>query len=63
LRARGIEWGSLWVLRHNFSARRFYEKIGGRKIGVEGMWQGVPEVAYGWRDLGLLIDPPPARPW
>ncbi|MBY6240127.1 GNAT family N-acetyltransferase [Methylosinus sp. Sm6] len=63
LRARGIEWASLWVLRHNFSARRFYEKIGGRKIAVEGAWRGVPEVAYGWRDLGLLIDPPPARPW
>ncbi|WP_159731160.1 GNAT family N-acetyltransferase [Methylosinus sp. Ce-a6] len=63
LRARGIEWGSLWVLRHNFSARRFYEKLGGRKISVEGAWRGVPEVAYGWRDLGLLIDPPPAKPW
>ena len=63
LRARGIEWGSLWVLRHNFSARRFYEKLGGRKIAVEGLWRGVPEVAYGWRDLGLLIDPPPVKPW
>lgn len=63
LRARGMEWGSLWVLRHNFSARRFYEKLGGRKIGVEGAWHDVPEVAYGWRDLGLLIDPPRARPW
>jgi ribosomal protein S18 acetylase RimI-like enzyme len=63
LRARGMEWGSLWVLRHNFSARRFYEKLGGRKISVEGEWHGVPEVSYGWRDLGLLIDPPKARPW
>jgi ribosomal protein S18 acetylase RimI-like enzyme len=63
LRARGMDWGSLWVLRQNFSARRFYEKLGGRKISVEGAWHGVPEVAYGWRDLGLLIDPPPARPW
>jgi ribosomal protein S18 acetylase RimI-like enzyme len=63
LRERGIEWGSLWVLRHNFTARKFYEKLGGRKIGVEGAWRGVPEVAYGWRDLGLLIDPPPAKPW
>jgi ribosomal protein S18 acetylase RimI-like enzyme len=62
LRARGIEWGSLWVLRHNFSARRFYEKLGGRKIGVEGAWRGVPQVAYGWRDLGVLIDLPPLRP-
>ena len=63
LRERGIEWGSLWVLRHNFTARKFYEKLGGRKIGVEGAWRGVPEVAYGWRDLGLLIDPQPAKPW
>lgn len=63
LRERGIEWGSLWVLRHNFTARKFYEKLGGRKIGVEGDWRGVPEVAYGWRDLRLLIDPPPAKPW
>ncbi|HEY8066307.1 MAG TPA: GNAT family N-acetyltransferase [Methylosinus sp.] len=63
LRERGIEWGSLWVLRHNFTARRFYEKLGGRKIGVEGAWRGVPEVAYGWRDLGLIIDPPPAKSW
>jgi GNAT superfamily N-acetyltransferase len=62
LRARGVEWGSLWVLRQNFPARRFYEKLGGRKIGVEGLWRGVPQVAYGWRDLGVLIDPP-AKPW
>lgn len=62
LRARGVEWASLWVLRQNFPARRFYEKLGGRKIAVEGSWNGVPEVAYGWRDLGLVIDPP-ARPW
>lgn len=62
LRARGVEWGSLWVLRHNFTARRFYEKLGGRKISVEGAWRGVPEVAYGWRDLGILIDPPPVQP-
>lgn len=55
LLSRHIEWASLWVLRNNFSARRFYEKLGGRKIGVEGMWHGVPEVAYGWRDLGRLI--------
>lgn len=55
LRARGHEWASLWVLRHNFPARRFYERLSGRKIGVEGMWRGVPEVAYGWRDLERLI--------
>jgi ribosomal protein S18 acetylase RimI-like enzyme len=56
LRVRGLEWASLWVLRGNFSARRFYEKLGGRRIGVEGQWHGVPELAYGWRDLGRLVD-------
>lgn len=55
LRARNVEWASLWVLRNNFPARRFYERLGGRKIGVEGMWNGVPEVAYGWRDLERLM--------
>ncbi len=54
LLSRDIETASLWVLRNNFPARRFYEAMGGRKIGVEGLWRGIPEVAYGWRDLQRL---------
>lgn len=55
LLARGVEWASLWVLRNNFPSRRFYEALGGRKIAYEGLWHGVPEVAYAWRDLTRLI--------
>lgn len=49
----------LWAYADN-SWRRFYEKIGG-KIVAHGLDEGVPDVAYGWRDLGGLIEQPPSR--
>ncbi|PWB82945.1 MAG: GNAT family N-acetyltransferase [Methylocystaceae bacterium] len=54
MRAREIRWASLWVLRDNLPARRFYEILGGRRIGAERLWRGVPEIVYGWRDLKRL---------
>jgi ribosomal protein S18 acetylase RimI-like enzyme len=58
LQRRRLQAASLWVLRENESARRFYEKLGGDIIGDKKdiREDGVVfvEVAYGWRDLGAL---------
>ena len=43
----------LWAYRDN-PFRGFYERIGGAPI-AEGLDDGIPDVAYGWRDLGALI--------
>ena len=45
---------SLWVLRENLGARRFYERLGGEIVGEkQDQREAVRliEVAYGWRDL------------
>jgi GNAT superfamily N-acetyltransferase len=49
----------LWAYADN-QWRRFYEKIGG-KVVAHGLDEGVPDIAYGWRDLGDLIDNIPIR--
>jgi ribosomal protein S18 acetylase RimI-like enzyme len=59
LQHRQLQSLSLWVLRENQEARRFYEELGGevvadKKDSLEGGF-AVVEVAYGWRDLGTLI--------
>lgn len=54
MRAHHMKWASLWVLRDNFPARRFYEALGGKRFGEERLWRGVPQVVYGWRDLARL---------
>ncbi|WP_036287227.1 GNAT family N-acetyltransferase [Methylosinus sp. PW1] len=54
MRASGLKWASLVVLRDNLPARRFYEAMGARRFGRELSWRGVPQVAYGWRDVGRL---------
>jgi ribosomal protein S18 acetylase RimI-like enzyme len=54
MRASGLKWASLVVLRDNLPARRFYEALGGRRFGRELTWRGVPQLAYGWRDIGRL---------
>ena len=49
----------LWVLAGNWPARRFYEALGGEYISEQQITIGnvpLPEVAYGWKDLGPLID-------
>jgi len=43
----------LWAYRDN-EYRRFYERLGGELI-AEGIDDGVPDVAYGWKDLVQLI--------
>jgi ribosomal protein S18 acetylase RimI-like enzyme len=59
LQRRKVHAASLWVLRDNTDARRFYEKLGGdivadkQDIREDGVVLG--EVAYGWRDLGALL--------
>ena len=65
LLANGVEGMVTWVLRDN-PARWFYERLGGRRLGEQSICLGrslLPEIAYGWRDLGELarlpINPPP----
>jgi ribosomal protein S18 acetylase RimI-like enzyme len=59
LRRRRMHAASLWVLRENQNARRFYEKLGGDIVGDKRdiREDGVVfvEVAYGWRDLGASL--------
>ena len=43
----------LWAFRDN-EYRRLYEKLGGT-LFAEGLDEGAPDVAYGWRDLSSLI--------
>jgi ribosomal protein S18 acetylase RimI-like enzyme len=57
LSGRGLSGLSLWVLRDNAVARRFYEQIGGKVVGEkEDIRQETVliEVAYGWPDLARL---------
>ena len=54
LRTAGHEAASLWVLRQNLPARRFYEKLGGVIVGEKADVQSdriLIEDAYGWRNL------------
>jgi ribosomal protein S18 acetylase RimI-like enzyme len=59
LQHRQLQAASLWVLRENEKACRFYEKLGGdavadkKDIREDGFV--FVEIAYGWRDLGALI--------
>ena len=43
----------IWAYRDN-EYRRFYERLGGTMV-AEGIDDGVPDVAYGWKDLSQLI--------
>jgi GNAT superfamily N-acetyltransferase len=43
----------LWAFRDN-AYRGVYERLGG-EVFAEGMDEGAPDVAYGWRDLDRLI--------
>jgi ribosomal protein S18 acetylase RimI-like enzyme len=57
LSARGFRGMSLWVLRDNQPARRFYEKAGGETVRERENIRGkavLTELAYGWRDLATL---------
>jgi ribosomal protein S18 acetylase RimI-like enzyme len=53
----------LWVLKENAPACKFYEGLGGRLIDekpIELGGQNLLEVAYGWKDIRVLLaeDPP-----
>lgn len=55
--AAGLTSMLVWVLAEN-PARAFYERLGGRAIR-ESLFhignEALDEVAYGWRDLSLLV--------
>jgi ribosomal protein S18 acetylase RimI-like enzyme len=55
LMERGHRAMSLWVLKENSRARRFYEGLGGTAIAEKRA--RLAEVAYGWTDLKLLQSP------
>lgn len=57
LLGRGFESMLVWVLRDNPS-RAFYESLGGVYLREQALDMGsivVPEVAYGWRDIQVLV--------
>ena len=60
LQRNGHDAASLWVLRDNFGARRFYERLGGVIVSEKQDHREAVtfiEIAYGWRDLsGCLIE-------
>lgn len=51
--AEGYRSMALWMLAPNTPARGFYERLGGA-IVMERIEDGVPEIAYGWRDVITL---------
>lgn len=56
--AAGLDGVALWVLESNKGARGFYEALGGAPVAERLEDRGGAEVravAYGWRDLSLLI--------
>lgn len=56
---QGFGAGLVWVLEENRSARAFYEALGGQLMGSKPVTIGdtpLIEVAYGWRDLRILLD-------
>lgn len=51
----------LWVLEKNEKAVSFYKKLGGQRCGKKDIEIGgtkVKDVAFGWRDTGILIGQP-----
>lgn len=58
LEVSGLQAASLWVLRDNLPARRFYERCGGELLGEreDVRPQGaLHEVAYGWPAVARLL--------
>ena len=57
LAEQGFQAASLWVLRDNLQARRFYERIGGNLVADrQDIRDGLvlEEVAYGWSRIDRL---------
>jgi ribosomal protein S18 acetylase RimI-like enzyme len=58
LAVRGMTAATVWVLRDNRRARRFYETLGGRPVADRPLDFGgteVMEVAYGWPDVTQIL--------
>jgi ribosomal protein S18 acetylase RimI-like enzyme len=58
LAQRGITTLRIGVLKSNTPARRFYEKLGGQVVAereVEDAGFRLPEVVYGWPNIGALV--------
>jgi len=56
---RGCRTASVWVLRDNARARRFYEKMGGRLTAERPLdfdGTAVMETAYTWPDVRRVLD-------
>ncbi|MBO0685235.1 MAG: GNAT family N-acetyltransferase [Candidatus Dormibacteraeota bacterium] len=55
LAGQGLHSMLVWVLRENWSARSFYERLGGVYLRQHMLDFGagfeVPEVSYGWEDI------------
>jgi ribosomal protein S18 acetylase RimI-like enzyme len=54
---RGFSSMLIWVLKDNLPARKFYEALGGiylREKPIEIGSQRLIEVAYGWKNLGMI---------
>jgi ribosomal protein S18 acetylase RimI-like enzyme len=59
MQRRQLQGASLWVLRENIGACRFYEAIGGEIVGEKediNENRVLIEVAYGWRSLVQLAE-------
>lgn len=55
---RGVNSMLLWAFSENRSARGFYESLGGVPVAEDRFEIGgarLSEVAYGWKDLGVLL--------
>ncbi len=55
---RGVNSMLLWVFAENRAARGFYESLGGVPVAEDGFELGgawLSEVAYGWKDLDVLL--------
>ncbi|MDR3517380.1 MAG: GNAT family N-acetyltransferase [Azospirillaceae bacterium] len=49
---------SVWVLRDNWPARRFYERLGARRVAHRPLYfdgTEVMEMGYGWNDIRKLV--------
>ena len=57
---RGMRSMLVWALADS-PYRRFYESLGGRLLDKQAFYSSngveLPEVAYGWADLGVLVGP------
>ena len=59
LLADGFNSMLLWVLEDNRPAIRFYESLGGERVGQQTIAIGgaeLVEVAYGWKEVGGLVN-------